>query len=100
MTYMLDTNICIYAMKNNPPQVEEQLRRNMDRGICISAITLAELAHGVQKSQYPGRNETSLLKFLSILHVLPFDDLAAMEYGKIQSFLQKRGHLLGWQIPL
>lgn len=95
MTYMLDTNICIYGMKNRPPQVEEAIRRGLDRGICISAITLAELEHGVQKSQSVAKNTEALLKFLTILEVLPFDDRAAVEYGKIQAFLQRNGTPIG-----
>ena len=95
MTYMLDTNICIYGMKNRPPQVEEAIRRGLDRGICISAITLAELEHGVQKSQSVAKNTEALLKFLTILEVLPFDDRAAVEYGKIQAFLQRNGIPIG-----
>lgn len=46
MTYMLDTNICIYAIKNKPPQVLQRLREIMGKSLCISAITLAELEHG------------------------------------------------------
>ena len=41
MMYMLDTNICIYAIKNKPEQVLERLEANLSKGLCISAITLA-----------------------------------------------------------
>ena len=95
MTYMLDTNICIYAIKNKPEQVLEKLKKNLSNGICISAITLAELQHGVEKSMNPEKNSMALLQFLSILDILPFDDLAAVEYGKICAYLQKRGTPIG-----
>ena len=95
MTYMLDTNICIYAIKNKPEQVLEKLKQNLSNGICISAITLAELQHGVEKSMNPEKNSMALLQFLSILDILPFDDLAAVEYGKICAYLQKRGTPIG-----
>ena len=75
MTYMLDTNICIYAIKNKPEQVLERLEANLSKGLCISAITLAELEHGVEKSSRPDRNAAALLQFLSILDVLPFTTL-------------------------
>lgn len=91
MTYMLDTNICIYAIKNRPPQVFAKLKENLFCGLCISAITLAELEHGVEKSRYPDRNRAALLQFVSILDVLPFDDDAAIEYGKICADLQRKG---------
>ena len=95
MTYMLDTNICIYAIKNKPEQVLERLEANLSKGLCISAITLAELEHGVEKSSRPDRNAAALLQFLSILDVLPFDDLAAVEYGKICAYLQRLGKPIG-----
>ena len=69
MTYMLDTNICIYAIKNKPEQVLEKLKQNLSNGICISAITLADLQHGVEKSMNPEKNSMALLQFLSILDI-------------------------------
>ena len=95
MTYMLDTNICIYAIKNKPEQVLKLLHTHLDDGICISSITLAELAHGVRKSLYPEKNEEALLQFLSILDILEFNDLAAMEYGRICAYLQRQGTPIG-----
>ena len=95
MTYMLDTSICIYAIKNKPEQVLERLEANLSKGLCVSAITLAELEHGVEKSSCPDRNAAALLQFLSILDVLPFDDLAAVEYGKICAYLQRLGKPIG-----
>ena len=95
MKYMLDTNICIYSIKNKPQQVIEQVRRHIQDGICISTITLAELKHGVEKSLYPERNNTALLQFISILDILDFDGNAAVEYGKICAELQKKGTPIG-----
>lgn len=95
MTYMLDTNICIYAIKNKPEQVLRQLKANLQYGLCISAITLAELEHGVEKSASPEKNTVALMQFLAILDVLPFDDAAASEYGKICAYLQKQGTPIG-----
>ena len=95
MSYMLDTNICVYAIKNRPASVLRRLRANMERGLCISAITLGELRHGVENSASPAKNGQALLQFLSILEVLPFGDDAASEYGRIRAFLQKRGIPIG-----
>lgn len=95
MRYMLDTNVCIYAIKKKPAEVLERLKTNLERGLCISAITLAELEHGVKKSTYPEKNELALMQFLSVLTVLPFDDMASVEYGKICAYLQKQGTPIG-----
>lgn len=95
MKFMLDTNICIYAIKHKPEVVLQRLKENLHEGLCISAITLAELEHGVAKSAAPERNAAALLQFLAILEVLPFDDLASVEYGKICAYLQKQGTPIG-----
>ena len=95
MRYMLDTYICIYAIKNQPTQVLQRLRSHVSEGISISSVTLAELEHGVCKSAYPERNATALLQFLIILQILPFDAVAAREYGNIRAALQKKGTPIG-----
>ena len=95
MKYMLDTNICIYAIKNKPEKILNTLKEKMNDGICISAITLAELAHGVEKSAARDKNRAALLRFLTILTVLPFDDLAAAKYGEVCADLQRKGTPIG-----
>ena len=95
MTYMLDTNICIYIMKNRPAEVLERFKKELNNGICISSITLAELEYGMKNSANPAKNEQSLLKFLLPLSILPFGSSAASEYGEIRTYLQKRGTLIG-----
>ena len=47
MRYMLDTNICIYMIKQKLASVLEKMNEHMNDGLCISSITLAELKHGV-----------------------------------------------------
>ncbi len=95
MRYMLDTNICIYLIKKKPESVLKNLNLHMDEGIAISVITLAELKHGVEASQYPERNAIALNQFLSIVDILPFDDDAAAEYGKICAALRRQGTTIG-----
>ena len=95
MKYMLDTNICIYAIKKKPESVLKRLRSELDSGICISSVTLAELRFGVEKSLYPERNTVAISQFLVPLNVLPFDDTAAVEYGRICAFLQRKGTPIG-----
>ena len=70
MTYMLDTNICIYAMKNKPEHVLQRLKKELNSGICISSITLAELEYGMKHSSNPAKNEQALLRFLIPLSIL------------------------------
>ncbi len=93
--HMLDTNICIYAIKNKPAMVLERLKREMERGLCISSVTLAELEYGVRHSAHVAQNEQALLRFLLIMSVLPFPAAAASEYGEIRNDLARRGTPIG-----
>jgi tRNA(fMet)-specific endonuclease VapC len=92
--YMLDTNICVFLIRQKPPILLERLQ-NSSGVRCLSAITLAELRHGVEKSLFPEKNTKALLDFLSIVEILPFDDKAAGEYGKVKAALQRRGTPIG-----
>jgi len=95
MKYMLDTNICIYLIKKKLKKVLENLRVNVNKGVAISAITLAGLMHGVEASAYPEKNTLALNQFLSIVNILPFGDEAAVEYGKICAALRRQGTPIG-----
>lgn len=95
MTYMLDTNICIYAMKKKPEKVLQRFREEMDSGVCISSITLAALEYGMKHSSDPVKNEQALIRFLAPLSILPFGVAAASEYGEIRAYLQGRGTPIG-----
>jgi len=95
MKYMLDTNICIYIIKEKPPIVLDRFKENYRKGLCISSVTLAELAHGVEKSASREKNALMLERLVEFLPVIPFDDAASYEYGKICAYLQKQGTPIG-----
>lgn len=95
MKYMLDTDICVYLIKKKPENVLINLHSHIGDGIAISAITLAELMHGVEASAYPEKNLLALNQFLAIVEILPFDDEAAAEYGKISASLRRQGTPIG-----
>ena len=95
MKYMLDTNICIYAIKHKPPEVIKYFLKHNPDDICVSSITYGELMHGVEKSQAAERNRAALTLFLSSISILPFDNYAAEEYGKVRAELERKGTPIG-----
>ena len=95
MKYMLDTNICIYIIKEKPKKVIDKFCTLNIGDVCISSITLAELEYGVEKSDYKERNKLALTGFLSSIEILPFSDQAAAEYGKIRANLERQGNIIG-----
>lgn len=95
MKYMLDTNICIYAIKHKPDAVIKRFLLHEPEEMCISAITYAELMHGVEKSMAVERNRIAISLFLSPITILEFDGQAAEEYGRIRAELEKKGTPIG-----
>lgn len=94
MRYLLDTNICIYAIKQRPASVVEALRAHANAGIGISSITAAELWFGVEKSG-SARNRDALRHFLEPLEIADFDATAAEVYGKVRLQLEQAGTPIG-----
>ena len=95
MRYMLDTNICIYVIKHKPESVFRKLKKIKPEDVCISSITYAELAYGVEKSAQPERNRLALSMMLSSIEIVAFDDSAAADYGEIRASLEKGGTPIG-----
>ena len=92
---MLDTNICIYAIKNKPPKVFAELQKHDPSEICISSVTYAELVYGVEKSAAVDKNRLALAMLLADIPILGFDAEAADEYGAIRAHLERNGSPIG-----
>jgi tRNA(fMet)-specific endonuclease VapC len=89
--YMLDTNICIYLMKHQPPEVEERFANCFVGDVVISAITQAELEYGVASSgSQLSRNRKALDAFLQEVPAAPFDGAAAAVYGPTRLATRER----------
>lgn len=89
--YMLDTNICIFLMKHQPPQVRARFAECYVGDVVISAITLAELEFGVACSgESQARNQALLDSLLEDIVVAPFDARAARAYGPLRAANRER----------
>ena len=91
---MLDTNICIYVIKRKPIEILGKFNEHSGQ-LAISSITLAELIHGAEKSEFVERNLRTVEDFCSRLEVLGYADKAAAHYGSIRSHLEKKGQVIG-----
>ena len=93
--YMLDTNMCIYLMKNQPAQVAERFAQCYVGEVVMSAITFAELSYGVSVSADPRREAKNLSSLVEDIPVAPFDELAGTMYGPIRLATResKKDHL-------
>ena len=89
--FMLDTNICIYLMKHQPPQVRARFAECFVGDVVISAITLAELEFGIACSgESQARNQAALDALLEDLLVAPFEARAARAYGPLRAANRER----------
>ena len=92
---MLDTNICIYIIKNRPENVRKRFREFEIGELCISTITVSELMYGVYKSDYVEKNLSAIENFLMPFDIVDYDYEASVEYGKIRSDLERKGTVIG-----
>jgi tRNA(fMet)-specific endonuclease VapC len=90
--HMLDTNICIYLMKHQPPEVRERFASCFVGDVVISAVTLAELEFGIARSSLAVQadNRAALASLLEDIVVAPFDAQAAVAYGPIRAAYKDR----------
>ncbi|HXY54998.1 MAG TPA: type II toxin-antitoxin system VapC family toxin [Nitrospirota bacterium] len=95
MKYLLDTNICIYLIKQKPLKLLKHFKSHKVGDIGISSITLAELRYGVSKSQHVEKNRQALDEFILPLEIEDFDEKAAAEYGNMRADLEKTGKPIG-----
>ncbi len=92
---LLDTNICVFLMKNKYPAAVQKLLNSDPSEIVISSITLFELEYGAAKSQWPEKNRNNVKLFLAPFTIIPFDDNDAIAAGEIRQILEKAGTPIG-----
>ena len=93
--YMLDTNICIYVLKNHSDELRHKFKAIKD--ICISSITYGELCFGIENGSNTLKEERwrQLEKFTQRLLIDPLDENAGRHYGSIRAKLKKEGAIIG-----
>ena len=95
MKYLLDTNMCVFVIRQKSPLVLQRLRQHQAGDVGISTVTLAELRYGADKSNDPSKNHAALDAFLVPLETIEFNADAAGEYGQVRSDLERRGLPIG-----
>jgi tRNA(fMet)-specific endonuclease VapC len=94
LRYLLDTNICIYAM-NGQVSVLKKFREHGKDALGISSLVLGEMAYGVAKSERIEANRASLQRFQSTMNVVPWDESAMWIYGEQYQRLKRTGRKIG-----
>lgn len=95
MKYLLDTNICIYLIKNKSEKLLQKFSKTKPESVALSSITVSELWYGVYKSKKFEENEMALRKFLLPFTIINFDKESAELYGNLRSELEGKGRPIG-----
>ncbi len=95
LSYLLDTNICIYIAKQKPLSVLRKFEKLAVGTVGMSIVTYSELFYGAQKSLYLRKTLIFLEELSQLIPPLPLPIEAAKYYGKIRSELEKQGKSIG-----
>lgn len=93
--YLLDTNICIFLIKNKFSALKQKIISYSPQELFISAITVAELEYGASKSLYREKNRAALLDFCTNFTLIDFSTEDSEAYGLIRAYLEKTGNPIG-----
>lgn len=91
--YLLDTNICIFLIKNTFPVLTKKILSAHSDDLFLSAISIAEMEYGASKSQHREKNRQALLDFCADFNtILDFTTEDTEAYGMIRAYLEKEGN--------
>ena len=93
--FLLDTNICIYIAKYNPPSVRERFQQYAANELAMSVITLGELRFGAEKSHSRERAISVIEDLASLIQIAELTDQVGIHYSDIRACLQKSGQMIG-----
>ena len=93
--YLLDTNICIYAMKDRYSFLTKRLLTIHPDQIFVSSVTVGELEYGAAKSRWGEQTRLRMQMFVSAFTVLPFSQSDAVVFGRIRAELAAMGTPIG-----
>ncbi len=94
MTFLLDTDTCVYALKQHP-RVLDRLLSEVPSDVVLSAIAEGELRTGAAKSTAPTRATDKLERFLEQFTILDVTSLDAIAYARVRAKLERAGTPIG-----
>ena len=94
MQFLLDSDTCIYALKQNETIIERLLSTPRE-DVMVSVITEAELRTGAAKSSSPVKTLRLIENFLGPLTMIEFTSADAIAYATIRARLERAGTPIG-----
>jgi len=93
--FLLDTNICIYVTRHNPPEVRARFEQHAARDLAMSVVTYGELRFGAERSQHRALALQRLEQLPRLIEVADLPPDAGVHYGQIRADLRQRGCPIG-----
>ena len=93
--YLLDSNICIFLIRNKTLLLRERIKMYSPSLLHLSVITVAELEYGAAKSKNPVKEHQAVLDFVSPFKIIDFKPNDAENFGLIRAYLEKKGTPVG-----
>jgi len=94
MRFLLDTDTCIYTLKQNPAVLKHLLAQGRE-DIAVSVITEAELRTGAAKSTSAAKTLGLVENFLRPLGIVEFTSNDAASYAQVRAKLERAGTPIG-----
>lgn len=93
MKYLLDTNVCVDYLSGRHPAVVSRIHRSAPPDLALSAVVVAELRYGADRSARPKANHVRIDVLMAEIPSLDFDVDAA--YGRLRARLEASGTPIG-----
>jgi tRNA(fMet)-specific endonuclease VapC len=93
--FLLDSNTCIRFLNGRSASIERQLAAAKPLNVKLCSVVKAELLYGASRSNNTLAARTKLESFFAPYESFPFDDLAAVEYGRLRGTLAVAGTPIG-----
>ena len=95
MKYLLDTTAWVDYLTGRHPAVAARIQRALPSDLGLSAVVVAELRYGADRSARPRANHGRIDVLVEEIPALDFDLDAAATYGRLRSHLEASGTPIG-----
>ncbi len=95
MNYFLDTDVCIFALKERSLSLKKRIMGHLPEQVKIPAMVKAELMFGAHRSSDAAKAHFAVEGLLAPFEIVPFDADGAACYSKIRHELERKGKSIG-----
>jgi tRNA(fMet)-specific endonuclease VapC len=95
MAWLLDTNAVSVLLNRRNTSLTLKVANCPFEELFLCSVVKGELFYGAWKSPDPAKTMAQLAPFFRQVESLPFNDIAAEWYGRIEAYLTQNGNRIG-----